>query len=120
MFMSNSKKEIRSQKMLRYLFLGIMLARNLQAYSLIDEGKMMRVGQSTYGVLKPYMLYDVRIGSFSDVLLLFINWSKNGHFFVCSIDIYKFSPKKVASSLRNTDTIITRKQDEYKNNRSTI
>ena len=43
--------------MLRYLFLGIMLARNLQAYSLIDEGKMMRVGQSTYGVLKPYMLY---------------------------------------------------------------
>ena len=47
-----------------------MLARNLQAYSLIDEGKMMRVGQSTYGVLKPYMLnYDVRIGSFSDVLL---------------------------------------------------
>ena len=55
--------------MLRYLFLGIMLARNLQAYSLIDEGKMMIEGQSTYGVLKPYMLYTVRIGSFSDVLL---------------------------------------------------
>lgn len=40
--------------MLRYLFLGIMLARNLKVVFLIDEGKMMIEGQSTYGVLKPY------------------------------------------------------------------
>ena len=55
--------------MLRYLFLGIMLARNLKVVFLIDEGKMMIEGQSTYGVLKPYKcIYYYGFGSVATVL----------------------------------------------------